>query len=121
LSDACNRVIGKGRLYAVDLTSGGIPEEGVPGAGSKDQRFVELNTVGIPPRPHILLNTLEASNNNLENACNRTLSGIVGTHAFNIESGNLCGLQRTGWFEASEEKADELLGIKQTSGEGGAE
>lgn len=106
--DRCNVVIGKSRLYAVDLLSGGVPEDN-PLNLPDGEIYKDLSVLGIPPKPQILVNKYEGGGNDAEGACNRSLVAVVGTDAFDITKNDLCGLKRSGWFESSEEKAKKLV------------
>lgn len=110
--DRCNVVIGKSRLYAVDLLDGGVPEDNPLNLPEGDI-YKELSTLGIPPKPQILVNKYEGGGNDAEGACNRSLVAVVGTDAFDITKNDLCGLKRSGWFESSKEKADKLLRVRE--------
>src|SRR5699024_954649 len=112
--DRCNVVIGKSRLYAVDLLDGGVPEDNPLNLPEGDI-YKELSTLGIPPKPQILVNKFEGGDN-AEGSCNRSLVAVVGTDAFDITKDDLCGLKRSGWFESSEEKAEKLLGEESNDG-----
>lgn len=114
LSDACSVVIGKSRLYALNLIDGSPVMEKDGGFGGEG--YKELNTVGIPPKPQILLiNKQLTGEEETIDSCNRTLTGVVGTEVFNLGATNLCGVQRTRWFESTREKADKLLQKKTSS------
>src|SRR5699024_3825760 len=113
--DRCNVVIGKSRVYAVDLLNGGVPEDDPLNLPDGD-RYKDLSILGIPAKPQILENKYEGGGNDAEGACNRSLVAVVGTDAFDITKNDLCGLKRSGWFESSEEKAEKLLGEESNDG-----
>ncbi|WP_194285838.1 pilus assembly protein [Alcanivorax sediminis] len=88
--DACNRVVGSSRLYALNVIDGS-PALDFNNDGTLD-RSTDINLPGLPPSPQVLLD-----------GTNETTL-IIGTEA--LQGGNLNvgkGVRKTRWFQAETE------------------